>query len=434
MINNELSKLAKTYDMTKNNNNMEWLPKDTRNKISQIWKLIPENEQDQFQSLIDKIPTQTNMWKLLVKLASDQLKMTMGNKHSVAIVGPANVGKSTLYNQFIETKDDLAEVSPIPGTTKENQEAETGIFKIIDTPGADAVGAIGEHEREMAFSAAEKADLLIVLFDAIQGIKTSEIEVFTTLTGLSKPFIVVMNKMDAVSKADQEKILENAANNLKLEKEQVIPVSAKEAKNLSKILTAVAVSEPAILAALGQALPQYRWQLAWRIIVSAASLSGVIALTPLPIIDFVPIVVNQASMVLGIARIYDYKIDFKRAKELVVAFGLGFLGRTLFYELSKLGGIPGWVLSAAIAASTTVALGYASVVWFEKGEKLSSQKLKEMTKSITSLLLNSLINLRGKKDRKKLRDKIALTLSQSDIGKELAAEEEIDEDGSEIVK
>ncbi|HRE03776.1 MAG TPA: enoyl-CoA hydratase/isomerase family protein, partial [Ilumatobacteraceae bacterium] len=33
---------------------------------------------------------------------------------------------------------------------------------------------------------------------------------------------------------------------------------------------------------------------------------------------------------------------------------IGFLGRTLFQELSKLGGPPGWALSAAIASSTTV--------------------------------------------------------------------------------
>jgi uncharacterized protein (DUF697 family) len=118
---------------------------------------------------------------------------------------------------------------------------------------------------------------------------------------------------------------------------------------LDQLLIAIAASEPRIVAALGKALPEYRWRLAWRSIISASSLSAVIALIPLPVIDFVPLTVNQTTMVLGIARIYNYKINFQRAKELVVTFGLGFLGRTLFQEISKLGGLPGWLLSAPMA-------------------------------------------------------------------------------------
>jgi len=50
-----------------------------------------------------------------------------------------------------------------------------------------------------------------------------------------------------------------------------------------------------IMAALGKAHPQYRWQLAWRTIASAASVSAVIALAPLPVIDFVPLIATQET-------------------------------------------------------------------------------------------------------------------------------------------
>jgi uncharacterized protein (DUF697 family) len=118
-------------------------------------------------------------------------------------------------------------------------------------------------------------------------------------------------------------------------------------------------------------------------------------------------------MVLGLARIYNYKINFQRARELVVTFGLGFLGRVLFQELSKLGGLPGWLLSAAIAASTTVVMGYAAAQWFEKGEKVSAESLNRMTREVTAKLLESLKGL-GKKrpDKKKLRDVIAESLEE----------------------
>ena len=67
----------------------------------------------------------------------------------------------------------------------------------------------------------------------------------------------------------------------------------------------------------GQGLPAYRWRLAWRSITGAATTAGLIALTPLPFMDFIPLVAIQASLVLGIARIYNYKITLKRARELV---------------------------------------------------------------------------------------------------------------------
>jgi hypothetical protein len=42
----------------------------------------------------------------------------------------------------------------LPGTTTENQQAEAALFTVIDTPGADAVGSVGEQEKNLALSAA----------------------------------------------------------------------------------------------------------------------------------------------------------------------------------------------------------------------------------------------------------------------------------------
>jgi uncharacterized protein (DUF697 family) len=124
-------------------------------------------------------------------------------------------------------------------------------------------------------------------------------------------------------------------------------------------------------------------------------------------------------MVLGIARVYNYKINLERARELVVTFGLGFLGRLLFQELSKLGGIPGWILSAAIAASTTVVMGYAAAEWFEKGQKISKETLNEMTRKVTAQLVEALKSF-GKKtpSREKLQEVISESLKEITIEEE----------------
>ena len=367
-------------------------PPRTREKIKAIWDALPKPVQDELESVLKALPINPQLLRRLIDIALSQYKTVSGKKNKIAIVGPANVGKSTLYNHLIRSKTDQAEVGPLPGTTRSNQEADAGFFSIVDTPGADAVGDVGEIEKQHALGGARQADFLIIVFDAIQGVKKTEQELFEELEEFDKPFLVVLNKIDLV-KRSEERVIAKAASTLKLEPSQIVATNAKDGKNIEHVVMAIAKIDPEIIVALSRALPQFRWQLAWAAIVGAASTAGLIGAVPIPLVDFAPLVVVQGAMVLSIARIYQYEITLKRAKELVVTFGLGFLGRTLFQELSKLGGLPGYVLAAAIAASTTAVMGYASIVWFEKGEKLTSESLRKMTKDITDILLKSFKDL-----------------------------------------
>ena len=391
------------------------LPPFTREATRAVWDSLSPADRSAVEEIIQAFPSQTSMVRLLLKLASGQVKVAFGRKHRVAIVGPTNVGKSTLYNQLIHRKEDKAEVSPLPGTTRQNQQADAGLFAVVDTPGADAVGEVGEKEQEQALAAAAEADFLIIMFDSIQGIKRTELELYDRLAGLGKPYVVVMNKVDLARK-EKERVIETAANALRLQPNQIIPIVAKTGEGLNDVLIAITMAEPEIVVALGQAMPHYRWQLAWRSIVSAASASAVIALTPLPVIDFIPLVATQSIMVLSIARIYNYQINLSRARELVATFGMGFIGRMLFQQLSKLGGVPGWVLGAAVAASTTVVMGYASSVWFETGERLSNDTLKRLTSEITKSLLETLRGIGKRKPNKQsLKEQIEQSLQNMPI-------------------
>lgn len=391
-------------------------PADVQESVRTIWDALGPAEQTGFLSLIAALSTDSGLIKALVKLSSTQVRQAFGSKHNVVILGPANVGKSTLYNQLVRSNQDRAAVGPLPGTTRDTQQADAGLFTVVDTPGTDSVGEQGARERALAISAAEQADLLVLVYDAIQGIKKNEQEVFHELTALKKPFVVVLNKIDLVSRKDLEGVTAQTATNLGLEPKQIIPVAAKSGQNLSGLLLAIAANEPAMIAALGEALPEYRWQLAWRSIIRAASISAAIALAPLPVIDFIPLVITQSIMVLGIARIYAYRITPQRATDLVTTFGLGFLARTIFQELSKLEGLPGWLLAAAIAASTTVVMGYAAILWFERGEKLSSSTLNKLTKTMTTYMLDMLKGFgKRKPSRKELEARITSALAESPL-------------------
>lgn len=382
-------------------------PDSSRGMVGAVWQALPVETRRELLGLVPALPGQPGKVQKLFELAHRQLQYSFGDRRKVAIVGPANVGKSTLYNALLAEREARAEVSPVPGTTRENRLASAGPFSVVDTPGADAVGAVGQREREMALQAAHEADFLIILFDAVQGIKQTEQELFQELEALGKPYVVVLNKIDLVNKRDREAVVQRAAENLGLDAGEVIAISAQDEENLEPVVLAVIKAEPALVAALGQALPAYRRQLSWRVISGAASTAGLVALTPLPFLDFIPLLGVQISLVLGVARIYDYKITLRRAREILGVLGGGFLARTAFYELVKIGGPPAWLVAAAVAAGTTVSMGYAAMIWFERGERVSRETTQRVARTVITHLSESLKNLgRRKPSKQELSDRI----------------------------
>ncbi len=385
-----------------------------RKEIQSIWDGLPGDVRADMDRVIGELPIKRKEWRSLIKRAAEHIRLLAGEQHQVAIVGPANVGKSTLYNQIVLEPQDKAVVSAVPGTTRVSQLADVGLFALIDTPGADAIGAVGEEERQKALDSAGRADVIVLMFDAAHGIRQPEQDLFRDLEALDKPMIVVLNKMDLV-KGEHGSVIGKAAADLGIEAYQIVPLQAVKGKGVDRVLMAVAKSEPGIVAALGAALPAYRWDLAQVAIGRAASTAAAIAITPLPFLDFIPLVGVQATMALGIARIYKKEMTLSRARELILTFGLGFVGRTLFYELSKLGGPPGWLVGAAVAAGTTAAIGYAITIWFEQGVKLSSESLKRISAVVGEVLVERLRALGGRRPSKiTLQDRVREALKEID--------------------
>ena len=369
------------------------LPEPVQDAVAQIWENLPPDRRGDLEGALDYLPESLKPLKDIMGFVLDQYKPVFGNKRCIAIVGPANVGKSTLYNQLVSRKADLAEVGPVPGTTRENQEADTGLFTITDTPGADAVGEVGERERRIALEAARTADFLVILFEATRGIKRYERDLFETLVALDKPFVVVLNKIDLIPKDSRAEVLESAARNLRLAPSQIIDTVATEGTHVGRVVLAIVKFEPELLAAIAEALPEYRLKLAWQRIVPAASAAGVVGLIPLPFVDLLPLLGIQTGLVLSIARIYGFKITLARAKELIATFGLGMIARTVYQQLAKVLGVPGWVLSASIAAATTVAIGYGAVLWFDRGERPTQEAMKALVSGLSVRLRDRLLSL-----------------------------------------
>jgi len=389
-----------------------YVPEPARSLVRAAWKQVPPDLRGDLQTWLPYALRDVGSARDLFGFITENYRTAFDQSQlTIAIVGPVNAGKSTLYNQFTSRRDELSEVSPVPGTTRENLESDEGLFRLVDTPGADAAGGSGGAERAIAFRAAREADVLIIMFDASVGIGRSERALFDDLTAIGNPFVVVLNKMDLVPKRDRDAVLDAAAKSLDMDRAEIIDTVALDGTHLGRVVLAVAQTDSRLLNLIGEALPEYRSRLAWQRIIQAASASAGVALIPLPFADIVPLLGIQTGLVLALARIYGYDITMARAKELIAAFGIGFLARSVYRQLSKLLGVPGWLLSGAVAAAATVAIGYGASLWFERGERPSQETLEKVTRDVSVYLRDWLVGLRLKRaDGATLREQVAAGL------------------------
>lgn len=120
--------------------------------------------------------------------------------YTVAIVGRPNVGKSTLFNRFLETRKAI--VDDISGVTRDRQygiaDWNGKVFNLIDTggfvPGSDDV--FETEIRKQVRIAIEEADSIIFMVDVATGITDLDEAMADLLRRGNKPVYVVVNKVD----------------------------------------------------------------------------------------------------------------------------------------------------------------------------------------------------------------------------------------------
>ena len=101
--------------MAKPDELLDEFPEKSRKQLEAIWQGLPGPLQTELQGWLPLLPGDVKLWRMLVGMALAQFKIVAGDKHTVAIVGPANAGKSTLYNQLVRTSSDRALVEPGAG-------------------------------------------------------------------------------------------------------------------------------------------------------------------------------------------------------------------------------------------------------------------------------------------------------------------------------
>ncbi len=158
---------------------------------------------------------------------------------TVAVIGRANAGKSTLINVIVGEK--VAIVSPKPQTTRERILGilTTDDYQIVfeDTPGIyKAKNRLNDFMQRQTSDTAKDVDLILFVIDGHEGVKEEDLE---TLSAYSKTaekngakLLVAFTKTDIMPK---EKIPAELVKFAGIECEGVIPVSARKGKNVKQL-------------------------------------------------------------------------------------------------------------------------------------------------------------------------------------------------------
>jgi hydrogenase maturation GTPase HydF len=143
-----------------------------------------------------------------------------GDRVHIGFFGRRNAGKSSIVNAV--TGQELAVVSEIKGTTtdpvyKAMELLPMGPVMIIDTPGFDDEGTLGELRVKKAKQVLNKTDVAVLVVDAEKGLTGCDHELIGLFQDKEINFIIAFNKSDLLEKvktAHQNEIYVSAKENL----------------------------------------------------------------------------------------------------------------------------------------------------------------------------------------------------------------------------
>ena len=119
---------------------------------------------------------------------------------TVAILGRPNVGKSSLFNRLVGSREAL--VDPTPGVSRDWREGEAELaglrLRVLDTPGLEeaAAGSLQAQMSGSARHAAEQADLCLFLVDARAGALPEEFHFVARLRRQGRAILLAANKCE----------------------------------------------------------------------------------------------------------------------------------------------------------------------------------------------------------------------------------------------
>lgn len=190
-----------------------------------------------------------------------------GERVHIGFFGRRNAGKSSLVNAV--TRQELSVVSDTLGTTtdavsKAMELLPMGPVVIIDTPGFDDEGSLGELRVKKTKQVLGKTDIAVLVADACAGLGACERELIEVFKEQKTPFLIAWNKMDllregvpapaadgceqmyvsALTKANIEELKEKLAS-MTAPSQEALPIVSNLVKPMAKVVLVIPIDESA---------------------------------------------------------------------------------------------------------------------------------------------------------------------------------------------
>lgn len=129
------------------------------------------------------------------------------NRIHIGFFGCRNAGKSSVVNAI--TGQELAVVSDVLGTTtdpvqKAMELLPLGPVMIIDTPGFDDVGELGEKRIQKTKQILNRTDIAVLVVDAKKGFTATDKQLLALIQEKELPYVIIYNKSDLLEKIPKE--------------------------------------------------------------------------------------------------------------------------------------------------------------------------------------------------------------------------------------
>lgn len=154
----------------------------------------------------------------------------------IGFFGRRNVGKSSVVNAV--TGQELAVVSEVKGTTtdpvqKAMELLPVGPVVVIDTPGFDDVGTLGELRVRKTKQILNKTDVAVLVLDGTAGVSETEKELLGIFREKEIPFVLAVNKEDLRKPQD-------VLPDLSEETENIVRISARTGFQIEELKEKIA--------------------------------------------------------------------------------------------------------------------------------------------------------------------------------------------------
>ena len=165
----------------------------------------------------------------------------MSERVHIGFFGKRNAGKSSVMNAV--TGQDIAVVSEVKGTTtdpvyKSMELLPLGPVVMMDTPGIDDEGDLGDLRVRKSYQVLNKTDAAVLVIDGTEGSSPEDEALLERIRRKKIPYLVVMNKKD-LSTGEAEQRLKKQLN---LTDEQFISVSASDGSGIWELKEKIAAA------------------------------------------------------------------------------------------------------------------------------------------------------------------------------------------------